>query len=86
MCCLTHSHLQHGQCCVHARFFYNAQDYQDEVALYQDADLRALLPELLAANNNANGAVRSSTNFVFPPHIVLERGITLTEWVRTYAT
>ena len=42
--------------------------------------LRQVLPELLHAHDNADGAARSRSGYVFPPHLVLERGITLRAW------
>lgn len=35
-----------------------------------------------AAARNADGAVRSASGMPLPPFIVLERGVTLTEWAR----
>jgi hypothetical protein len=41
-----------------------------------------VLPDLLHADDNVAGAVRSANHFVFPPHIVLERGMVLKEWAK----
>jgi hypothetical protein len=62
------------------RFFYDPVEWEEEVSLYNDPVLVQTLPELLLADNNAAGLVRSSSGYVFPPFIVLERGITLKEW------
>ena len=35
---------------------------------------------MIQASDNTNGAAQSRNGFVFPPYIVLERGIPLTEW------
>ena len=66
---------------LHARrFFHIAQEFEEEVALYQDPVLRAVLPAILHASDNANGAERSQSGYVFPPFMVLERGVTMREW------
>ena len=48
--------------------------------LYKHSLLRHILPELLHANDNANGAVRSRSGFTLPAYLVLERGVTLKAW------
>ena len=37
------------------------------MALYHDPALRSVLPAILHASDNANGAARSSSVYVFPP-------------------
>ena len=59
------------------RFFFKAHEFHAEAKLYRDPVLRQVLPELRTASDNANGAVRSRSGFVFPPYLVSERGITL---------
>jgi serine/threonine protein kinase len=51
------------------------------VALYRDPPLRSVLPDLLHADDNAHGTVRSKGgSYKVPPFMVLERGITLRVW------
>jgi hypothetical protein len=51
------------------------------VAQYRDPVLRQCLPLLEYASENTDGAVRSKRGFVLPPFLVIERGMTLTEWM-----
>lgn len=62
------------------RFFHDPAEYNEELALYNDAVLRAVLPGVLHASDNAAGAVRSRSGHHFPPFLVLERGVTLAAW------
>ena len=48
-----------------------------EAALYQHPQLRRTLPPLHRAVRNVDEAVVSRSGYVFPPFIVLERGVTL---------
>jgi hypothetical protein len=64
-----------------ARRFFNARgDFEAEVAMYTHPVLRETLPSLLYAYSNADGSLRSRSGFVFPPFLVLERGVTLKAW------
>ena len=51
-----------------------------EGELYKHPDISQTLPPLVEASDNANGAVRSPSGFVYPPYIIMERGITLSKW------
>ena len=53
-----------------------------EARHYRDPVLRQVLPPLLHASENADGAARSRAGVPFPPFIVLERGIPLFEWAQ----
>ena len=64
------------------RFFHNAQEFVEELALYRDPVLQQALPQLIHASDNAGSAVRSRSGYAFPPFVVLERGLTLKEWVK----
>ena len=54
------------------RFFDNLDDMESETALYKDEVLRSVLPQLLAAQGNQDGRLRSSSGYQWPPYIVLE--------------
>ena len=43
--------------------------------------LKLCLPNLVYASTNADGAVRSARGFVFPPFLVIERGMPLKDWM-----
>ena len=64
------------------KVFLQRTDFDEETRHYCDPVLKQLLPPLLHANDNVNGAVCSRNGFVFPPFIVLERGIPLYEWAQ----
>ena len=66
--------------CLDCRLFLERQEFEQEVGLYRDPVLKRVLPDLIRAHDNADGAVRSRSGFVFPPFFVLERGMTLSEW------
>ena len=56
------------------RLFHQKVEFETEVALYRDPLLKQLLPDLLDANENADGKVRSRSGVPFAPYMVLERG------------
>jgi hypothetical protein len=62
------------------QFFYEEAEFEEETAFYSHPVLRTILPAILFATNNANAGLVSPRGFVFPPFLVLERGITLTAW------
>ena len=47
---------------------------------YRHPTLKRILPSLLHASDNANGALRSRSGFRMPPFLALERGTTLKAW------
>ena len=56
------------------KFFLTPSGYDRELAYYQDPTLRAILVPVAYFDGNEGGAVRSSSGYVFPPFIVVERG------------
>ena len=56
------------------------QDFEDEVALYRNPALRAIMPDLLHASDNGDRSVCSRSGYAFPAHIIMERGTTLRAW------
>jgi hypothetical protein len=64
---------------VAVKFFYKLQDFHVEAALYASPAIAKLLPPLKQACCNTDGAVRTANGFVWPPHIVTERGSPLSE-------
>ena len=75
----AHNALSRTAAC---RFFLNRADFDQELRLYRHPVLSQALPPLVAACDNAHGAVRSAAGggAVLPPHLVLERGVTLRQW------
>ena len=64
------------------RFFNRVQDYAIEDAMYRNTAIKPVLPDLFAAAPNGDGAVRARSGYVFPPFLVMERGMTLAEWLQ----
>jgi serine/threonine protein kinase len=62
--------------------FLDKTEFEDEVSLYRTPALARIMPDLLHADDNASGAVRSRSGYVFPPFFVLERGTTLRTWLQ----
>ena len=62
------------------RIFHSRDEFEEEVALYRDPALASIMPDLLYANDNESGSVRSLSGYAFPPFFVLERGVTLLTW------
>ena len=63
------------------RLFYSRAEFEEEVALYRDPALACIMPDLLHADNNNAGTVRSRSGYAFPPFLVIERGTTLLTWL-----
>ena len=64
------------------RLFTDTQAFERERAEYSDPLLRSVLPTLHEASDNTDGAARSATGALFPPYMVLERGMPLADWMR----
>jgi hypothetical protein len=62
-------------------FVKGLPEYEEEVGLYERAELRNLLPELLMHSDNADGSQCSRSGYPWPPFMVVERGVTLTDWL-----
>ena len=50
--------------------------------MFRQQAIKAVLPDLFASAANGDGAVRARSGFAFPPFLVMERGMTLAEWVQ----
>ena len=62
--------------------FFKPAEFEEELALYCDPVLSKALPTVRFSSDNRDCAARSRSGFVFPPFIVLERGVTLSNWAR----
>lgn len=65
--------------CV-CRFFLATTEFEREVSMYRTAALRDALPPLLYATENTDAAESSTSGYVWPPFLVVERGTTLGDW------
>ena len=63
------------------RVFCDAHAFEEEAAQYRDPVLKQVLPDLVYASVNTDGAVRSMRGFAFPPFLVIERGMPLSTWM-----
>ena len=50
--------------------------------MYRDPALQSIVPELFAGSENGDSQCRARNGYVFPPFLVMERGMTLAEWVQ----
>ena len=55
-------------------------EFEEEAVVYRDRVLSSTLPAVLYATDNSDCRFRSRSGFVFPPFLVVERGITLGHW------
>lgn len=93
---LTNEQFHGGQAVVHIardahdtmrqyaiKVFCDARAYEEELVQYRDPVLLKCLPELILASDNSDALVRSAgSGFPFPPFLVIERGLVLTQWVQ----
>ena len=63
------------------RFFTSERDFHIEVDAYSNQAIKSVLPPLFDANTA--GAVRSLAGYPFPSYMVMERGLTLAQWLKT---
>ena len=78
----THTHTQIKKW-VRCRFFTTLEDYYTEIGFYGQPAFRSCLPRLVQAADNADARVQAPDGFVFPPFVVLDRGMTLGQWLAT---
>jgi hypothetical protein len=64
------------------KFFFKLDAFKREAALYADPVLRAMMAATRNVYSNADAALRSPKGYAFPPHIVIERGEPLDEWIK----
>jgi serine/threonine protein kinase len=64
------------------KFFFKLDAFEREAALYADPVLRAMMAATRHVYANADGALKSPDGYAFPPHIVIERGEPLDEWMK----
>ena len=64
------------------QFYSNdTEGFERENALYRHPQIRETLPPVHGGSSNHDGATRSPSGFVFPPYLILERGVSLSEWL-----
>jgi hypothetical protein len=63
------------------RFFLTKRDFLLEIGFCENSAFRQCLPELAYATDNEDGRVVSRSGYRFPPFLVLDRGVTLVDWL-----
>jgi serine/threonine protein kinase len=53
-----------------------------EASLYERPELRKILPGIIQAESNHDQKFVSFSGFVYPPFMVMDRGVTLKEWMQ----
>ena len=53
-----------------------------ELEQFNDPVLHSVLPAKVSASDNAGGQARSAHGYVFPPYLVLQRGLPLKDWAQ----
>ena len=66
------------------RFFLSPSDYGTELRLYEDPLCRTCLPQLVHATEGTPCEARGFEDYVFPPFLVTDRGITLLQWAESF--
>jgi serine/threonine protein kinase len=68
------------QVVVPCRFFTNRAAFEREQTLYGKEELREMMPAVRRVVDNTDGSICSSSGWVFPPFIIVEKGESLDEW------
>ena len=67
------------------KFYMDKSAFQRERALYNEAQLKPVMPATLAAEDNASGTISTPYGYTFPPFVIIECGQSLNEWSRDNA-
>jgi hypothetical protein len=71
---------------VALKFYTSAEAFANEKMIYGNVSIVHQIGAPTALVDNADGAARAPSGFVFPPHLVTERGQSLEEWLRKFET
>ena len=76
-----------GRGCAQAaiKFYMDKSAFQKERELYDEAQLKSVMPATLAAEDNASGTIRTPYGYSFPPFVIIECGQSLDEWAKDNA-
>eukprot|EP00892_Ulva_mutabilis_P000505 jgi/Ulvmu1/10455/UM063_0010.1 len=64
------------------KFYMDMLAFQRERDLYQDAQLKSMMPATLAIEENTSGECQTPYGYKFPPFVIIECGQSLDEWAR----
>jgi Phosphotransferase enzyme family len=64
------------------KFLFKLDAFEREATLYADPVLRAMMPATRHVDDNADSGLMSLGGYAYPPHIVIERGEPLDEWMK----
>jgi serine/threonine protein kinase len=62
------------------KFLINRADFDKQLALFCDKNICKTMPFLYAADPNSDGALQSPAGVLLPPHLIVERCLTLNQW------
>jgi hypothetical protein len=79
-------HLMSMQDPVAIKFYTNMAAYANEKMIYAIPAIADQLGAVPALMDNADGAARSPSGFVFPPHSIAEQGQSLEVWLQQFTT
>eukprot|EP00892_Ulva_mutabilis_P002693 jgi/Ulvmu1/12424/UM009_0074.1 len=67
------------------KFYMDVSAFQCEHDLYQDSQLKSMMPATLAIEENISGECHTQYGYKFPPFVIMECGQSLGEWARDSA-
>ena len=64
------------------KFYMDLGAFQQERDLYNEVQLKSVMPATLAAEDNTAGTTCTPYGYKFPPFVIIECGQSLDEWAR----
>ena len=64
------------------RFYTHRPAFERERELYEATELKSMMPATHAIVDNADGSIKASNGYVWPPCIIIERGESLDQWAK----
>eukprot|EP00892_Ulva_mutabilis_P002841 jgi/Ulvmu1/12558/UM090_0045.1 len=77
--------VAHTQDQAAIKFYLDRKAFDMERELYTESQLKAMMPAILAVEDNTSGKAKTPYGYVFPPFVIIERGQSLDEWARDNA-
>ena len=70
---------------VAIKFYLDRSAFERERELYNEVQLKPVMPATLAAEDNTSGTISTPYGYTFPPFVIIECGQSLDEWSRDNA-
>ena len=67
---------------VAIKFYLDRSAFERERELYNEVQLKSVMPATLAAEANTSGTISTPYGYTFPPFVIIECGQSLDEWSR----